>query len=71
MSDITAALGLSLETMSKEELDGMKEATHLILQGVSGNYHLLDHARLYNNNKDSNTDYVRYELLLSTPSEHG
>ncbi|CAK8566232.1 unnamed protein product [Lathyrus sativus] len=33
---ITAALGLSLETMSKEELDGMKEATHLILQGVSG-----------------------------------
>lgn len=46
MSDITAALGLSLETMSKEELDGMKEATHLILQGVSGNYHLLGHACL-------------------------
>lgn len=46
MSDITAALGLSLETMSKEELDGMKETTHLILQGVSGNYHLLDHACL-------------------------
>ncbi|KAK7282002.1 hypothetical protein RIF29_10458 [Crotalaria pallida] len=32
---ISAALGLSLETMSKEELDGMKDALHLILQGVS------------------------------------
>ncbi|KAL2347000.1 hypothetical protein Fmac_001000 [Flemingia macrophylla] len=32
---ITAALGLCLETMSKEELDGMKNANHLILQGVS------------------------------------
>ncbi|KAK7353925.1 hypothetical protein VNO80_19381 [Phaseolus coccineus] len=32
---ISAALGLSLETMSKEELDGMKNALHLILQGVS------------------------------------
>ncbi|XP_061359782.1 uncharacterized protein LOC133303831 [Gastrolobium bilobum] len=32
---ISAALGLSLETMSKEELDGMKDAMHLILQGVS------------------------------------
>ncbi|XP_014489992.1 telomere length regulation protein TEL2 homolog isoform X1 [Vigna radiata var. radiata] len=33
---ISAALGLSLETMSKEELDGMKNGMHLILQGVSG-----------------------------------
>nr|XP_027190289.1 telomere length regulation protein TEL2 homolog isoform X2 [Cicer arietinum] len=33
---ITAALGLSLETMTKEELDGMKDVMHLILQGVSG-----------------------------------
>ncbi|MED6212573.1 hypothetical protein PIB30_084738 [Stylosanthes scabra] len=32
---ISAALGLSLETMSKEELDGMKNSMHLILQGVS------------------------------------
>ncbi|XP_017421609.1 uncharacterized protein LOC108331442 isoform X3 [Vigna angularis] len=32
---ISAALGLSLETMSKEELDGMKNGMHLILQGVS------------------------------------
>ncbi|KAL3025371.1 hypothetical protein AAZX31_04G175400 [Glycine max] len=32
---ISAALGLSLETMSKEELDGMKNAMHFILQGVS------------------------------------
>ncbi|ESW09945.1 hypothetical protein PHAVU_009G168800 [Phaseolus vulgaris] len=32
---ISAALGLSLETMSKEELDGMKNVLHLILQGVS------------------------------------
>ncbi|KAK7411048.1 hypothetical protein VNO78_02399 [Psophocarpus tetragonolobus] len=32
---ISAALGLSLETMSKENLDGMKNAMHLILQGVS------------------------------------
>ncbi|KAK7350685.1 hypothetical protein VNO77_09557 [Canavalia gladiata] len=32
---ISAALGLSLETMSKEELDGMKDAMHFILQGVS------------------------------------
>ncbi|CAJ2641735.1 unnamed protein product [Trifolium pratense] len=32
---ITAGLGLSLETMSKEELDGMKDAMPLILQGVS------------------------------------
>ncbi|KAK2390956.1 hypothetical protein P8452_28149 [Trifolium repens] len=32
---ITAGLGLSLETMSKEELDGMKDATPLIIQGVS------------------------------------
>ncbi|CAL0320048.1 unnamed protein product [Lupinus luteus] len=32
---ISAALGLSLETFSKEELDGMKDAMHLILQGVS------------------------------------
>ncbi|KAL5076492.1 hypothetical protein RYX36_015476 [Vicia faba] len=40
---ITAALGLSLETMSKEELDGMKEATHLILQGVSGRLESPDH----------------------------
>ncbi|MED6108566.1 hypothetical protein PIB30_025389 [Stylosanthes scabra] len=32
---ISAALGLSLETMSKEELDGMKDSMHLILQGVS------------------------------------
>ncbi|RDX87738.1 Telomere length regulation protein TEL2-like protein, partial [Mucuna pruriens] len=39
---ISAALGLSLETMSKEELDGMKNAMHLILQGVSCNYHLLN-----------------------------
>ncbi|KAH1255068.1 hypothetical protein GmHk_04G011360 [Glycine max] len=31
---ISAALGLSLETMSKEELDGMKNAMHFILQGV-------------------------------------
>lgn len=42
MSDISAALGLSLETMSKEDLDGMKDAMHLILQGVSCNYQLLD-----------------------------
>jgi telomere length regulation protein len=41
MSDITAGLGLSLETMSKEELDGMKDATPLIIQGVSCNYTLL------------------------------
>lgn len=39
--DITAALGISLETMSKDELDGMKDAMHLILQGVSCNYRLL------------------------------
>ncbi|KAL1363769.1 hypothetical protein HN51_011952 [Arachis hypogaea] len=32
---ISAALGLSLETMSKEELDRMKDSMHLILQGVS------------------------------------
>ncbi|KAL1301400.1 hypothetical protein HN51_046035 [Arachis hypogaea] len=32
---ISAALGLSLETMSKEELDVMKDSMHLILQGVS------------------------------------
>ncbi|KAI9100148.1 hypothetical protein K1719_024366 [Acacia pycnantha] len=32
---ISAALGLSLETMTKEELDGMKDVMHLILQGVS------------------------------------
>ncbi|XP_027903299.1 telomere length regulation protein TEL2 homolog [Vigna unguiculata] len=32
---ISAALGLSLETMSREELDGMKNGMHLILQGVS------------------------------------
>ncbi|XP_006581886.2 telomere length regulation protein TEL2 homolog [Glycine max] len=32
---ISAALGLSLETMYKEELDGMKNAMHFILQGVS------------------------------------
>ena len=42
ISDISAALGLSLETMSKEELDGMKNAMHFILQGVSCNYHLLN-----------------------------
>lgn len=42
MSDISAALGLSLETMSKEDLDGMKDAMHLILKGVSCNYQLLD-----------------------------
>ncbi|KAK7302203.1 hypothetical protein RJT34_13085 [Clitoria ternatea] len=32
---ISAALGLSLETVSKEELDGMKDAMPWILQGVS------------------------------------
>ncbi|KAJ1396247.1 Telomere length regulation protein, conserved domain [Sesbania bispinosa] len=32
---ISAALGLCLETMFKDELDGMKDAMHLILQGVS------------------------------------
>lgn len=46
MSDITAALGLSLETMSKKELDGMKDAMHSILQGVSCKYHLLDYGCL-------------------------
>ncbi|KAK4256981.1 hypothetical protein QN277_006633 [Acacia crassicarpa] len=32
---ISAALGLSLEMMTKEELDGTKDVMHLILQGVS------------------------------------
>ncbi|XP_054809149.1 uncharacterized protein LOC129311141 isoform X1 [Prosopis cineraria] len=32
---ISAALGLSLETMTKEELEGTKDVMHLILQGVS------------------------------------
>ncbi|KAF7834703.1 telomere length regulation protein TEL2-like protein isoform X1 [Senna tora] len=32
---VSAALGLSLETMSKEELDETKDVMHLILQGVS------------------------------------
>ncbi|KAI4343658.1 hypothetical protein L6164_010980 [Bauhinia variegata] len=32
---ISAALGLSMETMSKEELDETKDVLHLILQGVS------------------------------------
>jgi hypothetical protein len=41
MSDITAGLGLSLETMSKEELNEMKDATRLILQGVTCKYPLL------------------------------
>lgn len=39
--DISAALGLSLETMSKEELDESKDVMHLILQGVSCNSCLL------------------------------
>lgn len=32
---VTAALGLCLEKMSKEDLDATKDALHLILQGVS------------------------------------
>lgn len=34
-SDITAALGLSLEKMSKDELESTKDVMHSILQGVS------------------------------------
>lgn len=34
-SDVTAALGLCLEKMSKEDLDATKDAIHSILQGVS------------------------------------
>ncbi|CAB88328.1 putative protein [Arabidopsis thaliana] len=35
ISDITAALGLCLENMSREELDRTKDVMHSILQGVS------------------------------------
>lgn len=35
IADITAALGLCLENMSKEELDRTKDVMHSILQGVS------------------------------------
>ncbi|KAF8399868.1 hypothetical protein HHK36_015739 [Tetracentron sinense] len=34
-SDVTAAVGLSLEKMSKEELEAAKDVMHSILQGVS------------------------------------
>lgn len=34
-SDVTAAVGLLLEQMSKEELDKSKDVMHSILQGVS------------------------------------
>lgn len=35
-SDVTAALGLSLEKMSKEDLDATKDLMRSILDGVSG-----------------------------------
>lgn len=62
VSDVSAALGLSLETMSKEELDGMKDVMHLILQGVSCNPCLLIIVG-YLDNSDGNTTYVRLGLL--------
>lgn len=34
-TDLTAAVGLSLEKLKKEDLDATKDAMHLILQGVS------------------------------------
>lgn len=34
-SDVTAALGLCLEKMTREDLDATKDALHSILQGIS------------------------------------
>ncbi|KAK4363862.1 hypothetical protein RND71_015220 [Anisodus tanguticus] len=41
--DITAALGLCLEKMSKEDLDATKDAMHCILEGVSCRLESADH----------------------------
>ncbi|KAJ8534469.1 hypothetical protein K7X08_016197 [Anisodus acutangulus] len=42
-ADITAALGLCLEKMSKEDLDAIKDALHCILEGVSCRLESADH----------------------------
>ncbi|KAL6576353.1 hypothetical protein OROHE_000134 [Orobanche hederae] len=34
-SDVTAALGICLEKMTKTDLDATKDGLHLVLQGIS------------------------------------